>query len=149
MPNPPQPSPRRSGNPLALVLLVTCGLGTAACQGPSDVREWRPEDHDQPASQPQGQGPRPKAAATDGADLVEVAWGRNCAPCHGARGAGDGPQGPMMRAPDLTRADWQDKATDEEIAQVIRNGRNKMPKFDLPPAVVEGIVRRIRANRAR
>ena len=113
------------------------------------MREWTPGDHDQPASAPQGQEPRQKAAPQESGNLVEVAWGRNCAPCHGPRGAGDGPQGPMMRAPDLTRAEWQDKTTDDEIAQVIRSGRNKMPKFDLPPAVVEGLVRRIRTNRAR
>jgi mono/diheme cytochrome c family protein len=136
----PQPSP--------LVLLAVLVAGTS-CQGRSDLREWTPADHDQPAGTPQGQGPRQKAAPDDGASLVEVAWSRNCAPCHGPRGAGDGPQGPMMRAPDLTRAEWQNKVKDEEIAQVIRAGRNKMPKFDLPPAVLEGLVRRIRANRAR
>ena len=38
----------------------------------------------------------------------------------------------MVRAPDLTRADWQGRVGDEDIAQVIRNGRNSMPKFDLP-----------------
>lgn len=54
----------------------------------------------------------------------------------------------MVKAPDLTRAAWQEKVTDEEIAQTIRNGRNGMPKFDLPPSVVQGLVQRIRANRA-
>jgi len=70
-------------------------------------------------------------------------------PCHGERGRGDGPQGPMLRAPDLTRADWQSRVTDEDIVQTIRNGRNNMPKFDLPPAALDGLVKRIRANRAR
>jgi mono/diheme cytochrome c family protein len=137
---------------LVMLPLVVATVATAAsCQNRSDLREWTPGDHDQPATPPQGQGPRQKAARqdSDSGSLVEVAWGRNCTPCHGSRGAGDGPQGPMMRAPDLTRTDWQDKVTDDEIAQVIRSGRNKMPKFDLPPAVLEGIVRRIRTNRAR
>lgn len=116
----------------------------------SDVREWTPADHDQSPGQT-AQGPaRPKPQpGKEAADLTELAWARSCTPCHGERGRGDGPQGPMVRAPDLTRADWQGRVTDEEIAQVIRSGRNSMPKFDLPPAVVEGLVKRIRDNRAK
>jgi cytochrome c oxidase cbb3-type subunit 3 len=53
----------------------------------------------------------------------------------------------MVRAPDLTRADWQARVSDEDILQVIRNGRNNMPRFDLPPAVLDGLVKRIRENR--
>ncbi len=78
-----------------------------------------------------------------------MAWGRSCVTCHGESGRGDGPQGPMVRAPDLTRADWQGRVTDAEILQIIRTGRNKMPKFDLPPAVLDGLVKRIRAHRSR
>ena len=55
----------------------------------------------------------------------------------------------MVKSPDLTRADWQAKVTDAEMAELIRKGRNKMPAFDLPPKVIEGLVRRIRVNRAR
>lgn len=54
----------------------------------------------------------------------------------------------MVRAPDLTLTDWQDRVTDEQIAEVIRKGRNRMPPFDLPPQVVSGLVARIRAARA-
>ncbi len=126
---------------------------------PADLKEWSPADHDQPspAGQP-GQMGQPRQVASprqrpapeqDTAGLVELAWSRNCAACHGERGRGDGPQGPMLRAPDLTRADWQGKVSDEEIAQTIRGGRNNMPKFDLPPAVLDGVVKRIRANRVR
>lgn len=55
----------------------------------------------------------------------------------------------MARAPDLSRADWQEKVTDDEIAATIRNGKNKMPKFDLPDQVVSGLVQRVRAFRAK
>ena len=81
--------------------------------------------------------------------LIELAWQRNCLRCHGPSGRGDGPESPMVKAPDLTRAEWQDKVTDQEIADVVRKGKNKMPSFDLPAQVVEGLVRRIRAARAR
>ena len=55
----------------------------------------------------------------------------------------------MVRAPDLSRPDWQEKVSDDEIATTIRNGKNKMPKFDLPDQVVAGLVQRIRAFRAK
>jgi cytochrome c oxidase cbb3-type subunit 3 len=93
---------------------------------------------------------RPAASADAPPDdtLVELAWQRNCSRCHGATGRGDGPEGPMVRAPDLTRAEWQAAVTDEGIGQVIRKGRNKMPAFDLPDEVVRGLVARIRARAA-
>jgi mono/diheme cytochrome c family protein len=127
------------------------------------VTEWTPADHDQPAGPsgpsgptgPSGQAlppPRQKAQPQpqqDSAALAELAWSHNCANCHGELGRGDGPQGPMLRAPDLTRSEWQARVTDAEILQTIRGGRNNMPKFDLPPAVLDGLVKRIRASRAK
>jgi cytochrome c oxidase cbb3-type subunit 3 len=55
----------------------------------------------------------------------------------------------MMRATNLTLAEWQSKVSDQEIADVIRNGKNRMPKFDFPPDVVAGLVARIRAAKGR
>ena len=135
----------------AVFILV---VALAGCDSaPGDVREWTAADHDQPATgQNNAAAPRPKGSARAGSsdiDLVEIAWERNCTPCHGQRGRGDGPQGPMLRAPDLTRVDWQEKTSDQEMLQVIRNGRNKMPRFDLPDQVLAGLVQRIRANRQR
>jgi hypothetical protein len=53
--------------------------------------------------------------------------------------------GPMVQAPDLTRADWQSKVTDVEMAGVIKAGRNRMPSFNLPDPVLGGLVARIRS----
>jgi mono/diheme cytochrome c family protein len=134
-------------------LLVLTTLGLAGCDGPpSDLREWTTADHDQP-DRPTAQtsARAPNAASPDSADkdLVELAWQRSCARCHGPSGRGDGPESAMVRAPDLTRPEWQDAVTDEQIASVIRGGRNKMPSFDLPDTVVKGLVARIRVRRAR
>ncbi len=57
--------------------------------------------------------------------------------------------GPMVRAPDLTREEWQGKTADAEIVATIKNGKGKMPKFGLPDSVVQGLVARIRAARGR
>jgi cytochrome c oxidase cbb3-type subunit 3 len=130
----------------------------AGCQSSSrDVREWTANDHDQPEQAPAdrqprrggGQVPAQPESAESTAMLTELAWQKNCMTCHGADGKGDGPTGPMVRAPDLTRAEWQTATSDEQIAQVVRQGRNKMPKFDLPPDVVAGLIKRIRARKGR
>jgi hypothetical protein len=94
---------------------------------------------------PEQRPPRDAGAAT----LVEVTWETACAPCHGAVGHGDGPNGPMVNAPDITRPELLSAMTDEDIAAQIRNGKNRMPKFDLPDQVVQGLVARVRANRGR
>lgn len=134
--------------------LIALGLLAAlGCDAPieGEVREWTPADHDQPANT-QAQAPqvsaRPNASELD-PSLIDLAWQKNCTSCHGPRGRGDGPQGPMVRAPDLTRDEWQDRVSDQEIAEVIRKGRNKMPAFDLSPPIIEGLVKRIRAARPR
>ncbi len=125
-------------------------LGVACNGGSDDVREWTASDHDQPERPTQQTTARaPSSAAPSGApdpELVDLAWQRTCSRCHGPNGRGDGPEGPMVRPPDLTNATWQDSVTDEQIATTIRKGKNKMPSFDLPDAVVQGLVARIRAR---
>jgi mono/diheme cytochrome c family protein len=113
--------------------------------GPGGGRSAKPSPDERPEEKPQ------KPARSDGGDrqLVEVTWETACAPCHGPTGHGDGPNGPMVNAPDITRDDLLSKITDDEIASQIRNGKNRMPKFDLPDPVVRGLVARIRAMRGR
>jgi len=127
----------------AVLFLLLCGCSPSS----GEVREWTPEDHDEPGSAP---APQVEGTSEAGGDnnpaLVAMAWRRHCTTCHGATGRGDGPQGRMFKAPDLTRKDWLDAATDAQIAEVIRKGRNKMPAFDLPDKVVAGLVSRIRAG---
>ena len=55
----------------------------------------------------------------------------------------------MVKAADLTNEEWQAKVTDAQLAASIKNGKDKMPKFDLPDAVVAGLVLRIRATRGK
>lgn len=128
---------------IVLLLLPSCDRARG------DAREWTPADHDQPAGRETPGQTTGKTPSEGGPNLVEIAWAKNCVPCHGARGRGDGPQGAMMRAPDLTRGDWQDRVDDREIAEVIQRGKNKMPAFDLPPAVQAGLVKKIRQLRGK
>ncbi|WP_437718695.1 cytochrome c [Sorangium sp. So ce448] len=143
---------RTLGRLLSIALL---SVGLFGCtSGAGDVRPWTRDDHDPPnPGEGQGQGgkvaARPVASDETDPGLIELAWQRNCSTCHGRAGRGDGPQGPMVRAPDLTDAAWQDRVTDAQMADTIRKGKNKMPAFDLPQPVIEGLVKRVRTNRAR
>jgi mono/diheme cytochrome c family protein len=138
----------RLGAFAALALFPSLG----ACERPAaseTLPEWTPLDHhSQDDDKAQG-APRASAGPKggDAAQLVELAWRQQCANCHGNAGRGDGPMGPMVRAPDLTQDEWQAKVGDQDIASVILTGRNKMPKFDLPEPVVRGLVARIRSLR--
>ncbi len=146
-------------NRLALSTVLV-GLLLAACDRaptPTDLREWTPSDHDhtdeskalqsgQQAAPPTKTNSSPEA---DLAQLVELTWRQNCTPCHGPAGHGDGPNGALVRAPDLTNPAFQAKVGDDEMVATIKNGKNLMPKFDFSDKVVAGLVARIRESRGR
>jgi mono/diheme cytochrome c family protein len=134
--------------PVALLLLVAA---SACNSSPSDLREWRATDHDHTSEPSSGQvevaadgGSDPELAAHGLDEVTLVAWQQNCTRCHGTIGRGDGPQGPSMRATDLTSGDWQKGATDAQISDAIKNGKGLMPRFALPDSTVAGLVRLIR-----
>lgn len=129
----------------------------AACQSsPADVREWTPKDHTNTggATTVTTQAPAARAdgpAADDpgpppGLDSVTLAaWTSNCSSCHGKIGRGDGPQGAMLKATDLSDPDWQKRVTDEQIRASITAGKNQMPAFpNLPSTTVDHLVLLVR-----
>jgi mono/diheme cytochrome c family protein len=66
-----------------------------------------------------------------------------CAGCHGADGTGSA-MGKKMGAHDFTSAEVQ-KMSDAELADIITNGKNKMPKYgSLKPEEVKGLVAYVR-----
>jgi cytochrome c oxidase cbb3-type subunit 3 len=140
---------RLSPSRLFLVGSLIFAAGAAACDRPpsKELTDWTPADHDgeQKGGGTGKQGAKGDAGGTPA--LVEIAWRQQCASCHGAGGKGDGPQGPMFKAADLTTPEWQGKVKDEDIVNSIQNGKGRMPKFDLPPDVVKGLVVRIRSFR--
>jgi cytochrome c oxidase cbb3-type subunit 3 len=146
----------RSSTRTSVLLVLTATLVPFACgRAPSDLREWKADDHDHAeetqrarAAPARGQ-PSASASASPLVTLVEVTWRNQCGPCHGLLGRGDGPQGPLVHAPNLTAPEWQGKVTDVQIAQAITTGKNRMPKFDFPPDVLAGLVARIRASKGR
>jgi cytochrome c oxidase cbb3-type subunit 3 len=137
---------------LAAVLFAL--LSSACNDTPADLRPWRPSDHDHTENPNADQVQVTDAGSAEPGhgldDVTIVAWQQNCTSCHGPLGRGDGPQGPMVHAADLSRSDWQASVTDEAIATTIRLGRGRMPGFKLPDATVLNLVRLVRmldANR--
>lgn len=137
----------RTKTAIAFVALISAVFLASACDSqPDDMREWTPADHDQP-SNPAAQGQVSPRSGSNEMELVGLAWVKNCTPCHGMRGRGDGPQAQMLQVPDLTRDETQKKSA-EELAAIITNGKNKMPAFGptLPPNVIAGLTKIVLAK---
>jgi cytochrome c6 len=82
----------------------------------------------------------PSMSAQDAAATFKA----KCAGCHGADGTGS-PMGKKMGVHDFTSADVQ-SMSDEQLSDIITNGKNKMPKFpSLKPEDVKALVAYIRA----
>ena len=131
----------------SLALSVSFALGCDRAPSTDGLKEWTPADHDGERKGATNQGPKTDAGGAPA--LVELTWRNQCQSCHGPGGHGDGPQGAMFKASDLSREDWQSKTKDEEIGAVIVNGKGRMPKFELPVEIVNGLVVRIRSFRGK
>jgi cytochrome c oxidase cbb3-type subunit 3 len=128
-------------------------LGCNNASSAESLPEWTPADHHSTDDDKVTQRAAAPARSAEGnsdsnvAELVDLTWRQQCVTCHGSLGRGDGQLGPMVGAPDLTNSEWQKRTSDAEIAMRIKTGKNKMPRFDLPDAVVDGLVARVRALR--
>jgi mono/diheme cytochrome c family protein len=147
------PMMRRFDARLMAVLALGAALSTTiGCErDASGLTEWTPADHDHQTEvrqrhnmQPQGQRANPRSAPTQRNQVIDVTWAKQCATCHGRRGKGDGPSSTMVKARDLTNPEFQATLSDEQIAKVIREGKDKMPAFNLPDSIIAGLVQHVR-----
>ena len=85
------------------------------------------------------------AAAASGNDPGDSTFKSSCATCHGQDGSGNTAVGKSMKIPDLHSAEVQ-KLSDEELAEVIGNGKNNMPPFkgSLNPDQIHDLVIHLR-----
>jgi len=79
-----------------------------------------------------GGGTPSQPAATTGAGSdsefkAKEFYAANCALCHGQDGRGAG--NPIMPVPDFSDITWQKEKGDEELIQVMRNGKGLMPAW--------------------
>ncbi|HEY1956657.1 MAG TPA: cytochrome c [Polyangiaceae bacterium] len=130
---------RKLAATLAIAALAACD------RAPAPTGQWSPGDHDPPEQQQGQAAPQGSVKLSAAQQLVATAWMGTCAQCHGATGRGDGPNGALVKAPDLTNAEWQAKVTDQEIADQIRHGKGLMPPNDLPDSTIQGLVGLVRA----
>ncbi len=139
---------RRHAKVLAISGVISCAVCWGCDRAPDPSGTWSAQDHEHDSKQ-QGQQSAPTGSNKPNAmqQLVEAAWMQRCSNCHGPLGHGDGQNGALVKAPDLTREDWQAKVTDEEIAARIRSGKGLMPPNDLPDTTIRGLVARIRVLR--
>ena len=81
------------------------------------------------------------ARADSGADFKT-----NCAPCHGARGAGDSKLGQNLHVRDLGSAEVQ-KRSDAELTGIVTKGTGKMPAYGskLTREQIEELIKYIRS----
>lgn len=63
-------------------------------------------------------------------DVAEI-FGKYCAACHGTAGKGDGMAANAMnpKPPDFSEAGFQESREEEDLKQVIREGKGMMPAF--------------------
>lgn len=70
----------------------------------------------------------PVEASTDSVWRGQRLFNANCVPCHGRKGDGKGPVGPLVAAPNLLE-DFYKKRTDGRIYAVMQNGGAAMPRY--------------------
>lgn len=141
----------------AVHALLFLSLALMACGRDRFVREWRAEDHAPPPSDPEGQAGREEAAEPGtGPEMSPEDAERSaalqlfqmsCASCHGRTGAGDGPSRPPAgQIPNFTDPAWQASRSDEQLAQVIVQGRGMMPAFgnQISAEGIAALVRHVR-----
>jgi mono/diheme cytochrome c family protein len=147
------PRPRSGAGRLRCAVLSVLLLSAVACnERPADLREWRASDHDHTDSPTNAQvqvDPKEGGTAVPGLeDVTIVAWQQNCTRCHGQLGRGDGPQGAMLKATNLSDPTWQGSVTDEHIAGVIKTGKGAMPPSNLPDGTIANLVKLVRMMNA-
>lgn len=76
----------------------------------------------------------------------EKVYKAKCASCHGADGAGATPAGKATKARDFC-SDEVKKESDDEWAQIVVKGKNKMPAYDkkVTEAEIKDVVTYIRS----
>ena len=76
-------------------------------------------------------------------DSVRV-YQKQCAACHGQGGKGDGPAAAMLNPEptDLTDAEVMNRITDEQLREVVSEGKGSMPGFGaiLKPAELDALL---------
>jgi mono/diheme cytochrome c family protein len=68
----------------------------------------------------------------DADSKAKALYAKQCQPCHGVQGKGDGPAGKRMNPKplDFTDRAKMEKMTDEDMFKVVSKGKGPMPAFE-------------------
>lgn len=120
--------------PIAIAIAIASAIVIAACDSSKPLREWTPDDHGQPQRPDMERVPSATESEPESIDpalrAARALFNAACATCHGREGGGGGPNlPPGVAVPNFGDRAWQSARSDEELAKVIREGRNTMPAF--------------------
>ena len=139
-----------------LIILAGCNLSND-----NEMTTWSATDHDhqlplkaanssqtganRPGDQKEASRGMPSLSRYGVSDVVVGTWKNQCVRCHGVIGRGDGPQGSLVGAKDLTDPTWQNAVSDAQIKHSILNGKGRMPAFaQIPAGTLEGLLKLVR-----
>lgn len=128
----PRRRSRRRGG--AVALACAAALGLAACGGESETPASAPSAAPAAAQAPTpAEAPAPAAVARPDASRGATLYAANCASCHGATGAGDGPAG-LALVPKPARHDdgvYMNALSNEHLFKVVKEGGPAVGKSPL------------------
>ncbi len=123
-------SKRAPSRPLLAVagVIALFTLGNALVAGCGGKSEQSSEGSS--ASQTQSATQAPAASAPVELDGAKI-YAEKCALCHGPNGKGDGPGGAALnpKPRDHTDGKYMNTRTDEQLLEVIHNGKGNMPAW--------------------
>lgn len=153
-PDPRYPHARRPLRPLAptlvvlaLALALAAGCGGGATSDTSQSSQAPAAEAPPPAAD----APAPPPDAAVAADVGARVYTQRCVLCHGAGGAGDGPAsaGLNPKPRNLRDASYMSTRTDEQLLEIIRNGKGAMPAWGknntLTEEEIQAVLRHIRS----
>lgn len=75
-------------------------------------------------------------------ELGKKIYEEKCLFCHGSNGNGNGPAAPSLstKPADFNHPTFWQQYDEKKMTDVIRNGRNMMPAFDLKPDQVKAVI---------
>jgi len=121
----------RAARPLyaIAVLIALFTLGNALLAGCGGKAEQATEGSS--TTQAESATPAPAAGATAGVVDGAKTYAEKCSVCHGAGGKGDGPGGAALnpKPRDHTDGAYMNARTDEQLLEVLRNGKGSMPAW--------------------
>jgi mono/diheme cytochrome c family protein len=137
MSHPTHAAPAHRNRPLALAagLLVTLALASAivaGCGGGAKTETPPPAAEQPPTPAPPSDGASAGApAAAVSMEAGQKSFAAKCVLCHGPAGHGDGPGSAALnpKPRNLSDKTYMSTRTDDQLAEVIRDGKGAMPAW--------------------